>query len=191
MTEAAAEQTVGPEALKGLAHPLRMQLLMALNDRGSATASQLADDLGESSGATSYHLRQLHRHGFIIEDAERGTARERYWRQRRGGWNLPALDLADDPANAAAVDVVLHEQLRADQRRMVEAIANARSWPSEWRAAMARQDAHVTLGAEQTAAMYAELSAVVERYRELEPDPQARRVSVLVAVTPTNHERPA
>ncbi|MEU7461934.1 winged helix-turn-helix domain-containing protein, partial [Streptomyces griseofuscus] len=32
-------------------------------DHGPATASQLAERLGESSGATSYHLRQLADHG--------------------------------------------------------------------------------------------------------------------------------
>ncbi len=60
-------------SLRGLAHPLRMQLLDALRNNGPATASQLGARLGESSGATSYHLRQLAAHGFV-EDAP-GTAR--------------------------------------------------------------------------------------------------------------------
>src|SRR6478609_4808175 len=74
---------VGPPALKGLAHPLRLKLLAELNARGSATASQLGTALGESSGSTSYHLRQLHRHGFVEEDVEQGTGRERVWIPRR------------------------------------------------------------------------------------------------------------
>lgn len=59
-------------SLRGLAHPLRMQLLDALRFGGPATASQLAEKLGESSGATSYHLRQLAAHGFV-EDAPSGA----------------------------------------------------------------------------------------------------------------------
>jgi DNA-binding transcriptional ArsR family regulator len=41
----------------------------------------LAQRVGESSGATSYHLRQLARHGFI-EEEQRDGRRERWWRHR-------------------------------------------------------------------------------------------------------------
>src|SRR6478736_7487779 len=66
--------------LRGLAHPLRLQLLQVLRAEGPATASQLARRLGESSGATSYHLRALHRAG-LVEEVEQRNARERWWRR--------------------------------------------------------------------------------------------------------------
>ena len=56
--------------LRALAHPLRLQLLEALSAEGPATASRLARRLGESSGATSYHLRMLARYGFVEPDPE-------------------------------------------------------------------------------------------------------------------------
>ena len=59
---------VDARTLRGLAHPLRLRLLNTLREFGPATASGLADRLGESSGATSYHLRQLATYGFV-EDA--------------------------------------------------------------------------------------------------------------------------
>ena len=62
------------ESLKALAHPLRVQILDTLSTYGQFTASGLAERLGESSGATSYHLRQLERHGFEIG---RASCRER------------------------------------------------------------------------------------------------------------------
>jgi DNA-binding transcriptional ArsR family regulator len=68
-----------PGALRALAHPLRLRLLDQLRFAGPATATTLAARLGESSGATSYHLRQLARHGFIEEDLGRGSRRERWW----------------------------------------------------------------------------------------------------------------
>lgn len=37
--------------------------------------------MGDSSGATSYHLRQLARYGYIEESAQR-RGRERWWRYR-------------------------------------------------------------------------------------------------------------
>lgn len=192
MTVEDVEHVVGPEALKGLAHPLRLELLAALDERGSATASQLAADLGESSGATSYHLRQLFRHGFVEEDADHGTARERYWIPRRGGWSLPAFELADDPRNAVAVDIVLQAAMQQDQRRLLQTMVNARTWPQEWRDAARRHDVHVTLNADQTQRMLTELDGILARYKALAAGPGARRVSVVLTSAPTEHEsRPA
>jgi DNA-binding transcriptional ArsR family regulator len=74
--------------LKALAHPLRQRMLYHLAFVGSASATSLAHALGESTGSTSYHLRQLERFGFIEEDRERARGRERWWR-------LVPLDLRD------------------------------------------------------------------------------------------------
>jgi DNA-binding transcriptional ArsR family regulator len=71
---------MGAAQLRALAHPLRLQLLEVLHVEGAATASQLARKLGESSGATSYHLRALHRAG-MIEEAEQRNGRERWWQR--------------------------------------------------------------------------------------------------------------
>ena len=74
--------------LRALAHPLRLQLLDVLHSEGPATASQLARRLGESSGATSYHLRALHRVG-MVEEAEQRNARERWWQRSRERMFIP------------------------------------------------------------------------------------------------------
>src|SRR5215467_9606852 len=66
--------------LRALAHPLRLQLLQVLYAEGPATASQLGRRLGESSGATSYHLRALHRAG-MVEEAQQRNGRERWWQR--------------------------------------------------------------------------------------------------------------
>ena len=77
-----------PEELKALAHPLRQRMLYHLAFVGSASSTSLARAFGESTGSTSYHLRQLARFGFIEEDPERSRGRERWWR-------LVPLDLRD------------------------------------------------------------------------------------------------
>jgi DNA-binding transcriptional ArsR family regulator len=74
-------RTLTGREVRALAHPLRLRMLESLREE-PATASILARRLNESTGATSYHLRELARHGFIEEDPERGTARERWWRRR-------------------------------------------------------------------------------------------------------------
>lgn len=71
---------MGAAQLRALAHPLRLQLLEVLHVEGPATASQLGRRLGESSGATSYHLRALHRAG-MIEEADQRNGRERWWQR--------------------------------------------------------------------------------------------------------------
>jgi len=179
---------VGPEAIKGLAHPMRLRLLAELNARGSATASQLAAVLGESRGATSYHLRQLHRHGFLEEDRRQGNGRERVWVPHRGGWTLPVFDLVDEPASASAVDLVLRAQMRADQHRLAHLMLRARTWPKHWRDATVRRESHITLSPEQVERMRAELEVVIDRYRDARPGKGARRVSVVFSLTPTEHQ---
>jgi DNA-binding transcriptional ArsR family regulator len=77
-----AVQVTDVRALRALAHPLRSRLLGLLRLHGPATASQLGRAVGESSGSTSYHLRQLAAYGFVEEVEGEGTARERWWRAR-------------------------------------------------------------------------------------------------------------
>ncbi|BFO21324.1 hypothetical protein SHKM778_77120 [Streptomyces sp. KM77-8] len=68
-----------------------MRLLNTLRRNGPATASQLAARLGESSGATSYHLRQLAAHGFVEDAPEHGKGRERWWKAVHKGCGSTTL----------------------------------------------------------------------------------------------------
>ena len=43
-------------------------MLGILRTEGATTATALAQRLGLNTGATSYHLRQLAQHGFIVDD---------------------------------------------------------------------------------------------------------------------------
>src|SRR4051812_24010615 len=80
-------------ALKALAHPLRVQILRLLELREQMSVTGLAGELGETTGAVSYHLRQLARHGLVEEgDADVGEEgppavgrRPRRWRMAVGG----------------------------------------------------------------------------------------------------------
>jgi len=64
-----------------LRHPLRVALLDLLATVESLTANEAGRRLGESSGACSFHLRQLARYGHIEQVA--GThGRARPWRLR-------------------------------------------------------------------------------------------------------------
>lgn len=103
------QRTIDAESLKALSHPLRVQLYDILSQYGPATASGLAERLGESSGATSYHLRQLEKHGFVRELKGHGTARERWWERTPGGVELNRRTWEDSPAMRAAAGTVLRQ----------------------------------------------------------------------------------
>lgn len=53
-----ATPAIDTRLMKALAHPLRQQILMALNKR-VASPSELAEELGEPLGNVSYHVRML------------------------------------------------------------------------------------------------------------------------------------
>ncbi|MFL5943711.1 MAG: ArsR/SmtB family transcription factor [Gaiellaceae bacterium] len=98
--------------LRALAHPLRLQLLEILGAEGPATASLLARRLGESSGATSYHLRALHRAG-MVEEAEQRNARERWWQRSPDRWAIPNSVPEDASAAERAELQAAHSQIES------------------------------------------------------------------------------
>jgi DNA-binding transcriptional ArsR family regulator len=95
-------RSLGAKEVRALAHPLRLRMLESLAQK-PATASMLARDLGESSGATSYHLRALAAAGIIVEDLERRKGRERWWKRDPDRVGLISSLPAEDPEYDAAV----------------------------------------------------------------------------------------
>lgn len=98
--------------LRALAHPLRLELLQALHVEGPATASQLARRLGQSSGATSYHLRALHRAG-MVEEAEQRNGRERWWQRPPERVMIPNSVPADAPESERVELQAAHAQIES------------------------------------------------------------------------------
>jgi DNA-binding transcriptional ArsR family regulator len=109
-----AERPIGPEALKVFAHPLRTAMYNLLGEQGPSTATQLGRQLGESSGQTSYHLRQLEKHGFVEDDPDHPSGRERWW--RAVGFSIDGRQMLRDPATAPAARALLQSVVadRAD-----------------------------------------------------------------------------
>ena len=96
-------RSLGATEVRALAHPLRLRILDSLADGRSATASGFARELGESSGATSYHLRALAAAGMIVEDLEKRKGRERWWKRDPESFGLISSAPAADPEYNAAV----------------------------------------------------------------------------------------
>jgi DNA-binding transcriptional ArsR family regulator len=175
-----------PQALRALAHPLRGKLLASLRIDGAATASMLARRYGESSGATSYHLRMLARYGFVEDDPGRGGARERWWRaaHEMTDWS-PAAFLDSEPGEGEAARQFMRRLVADYSRWLAGFVEELESWGPEWHEASEVTDLVLRLTPGQLKALKEELLATIFRYREAAPDaPGAERVIVLLQAFP-------
>ncbi len=174
--------------LRALTHPLRTRLLGALRVDGPATASELARRFDESSGATSYHLRQLARYGFVVEDEEQQTRREKRW---RAAHELSSWDVADfmgDGASRSALRVLDRERIRWMVDQLQEWYAGRPNWSREWVQAAQDSDVILRLGPEDLQQLSHQLWEVVARFAEHQrpaEDPEAERVAVYLHAFPT------
>lgn len=162
-------------SLRGLAHPLRMALLNSLRRGGPATASQLAAKLGESSGATSYHLRQLAEHGFIEDAPEHGKGRERWWRAAHMGVQFDDALLKDpDPAVRGAADLFLHEVANNHTQEIATWLGNPEDWSDEWKRSSDMSDMTLRLTPELARDLITEMHDLVDSYRAKAPAEDTR-----------------
>lgn len=183
MIENEQGRTLDAGALKALAHPLRVRIYDILSERGPQTASTLAKLIGETSGATSYHLRALAAHDLIQEVPDRGTARERWWQRPKGRINLPGPDQVVTPAGRAAAQIVTSEFFLLRHRALMDYLNRpASETPSGWEDAGLVTTTMLDLTPEQMAELKDEITsfvdAVVDRYKGQENSPGTRRVSM-------------
>ncbi|WP_167736757.1 helix-turn-helix domain-containing protein [Nocardioides sp. 1609] len=173
--------TPEPHQLRALAHPVRLRMLGMLRIDGPATATSLATRLGLNSGATSYHLRQLAQHGFVVDDEERGNGRERWWKaahtstRTAGG---PAGTEAGDSADAflQAAVVVYAEWLQ-------QAVEEGPLLPEPWRDATSFNDWIHRITPTQAVRLRRSIGELMEALED-DDDPDARAVVVQVHVFP-------
>jgi DNA-binding transcriptional ArsR family regulator len=183
-----APRVIDMEGLKALAHPLRVKILDTLSTYGEFTASGLADRLGESSGATSYHLRQLEKHNFVREVEGKGTGRERWWERVPGGIQIDGPNLEASPSERAASRMVLREWMNNRSVLLNDFIDHGDEVLSkDWLEATTISLSNLTLTREQTAELSGRLMAVVDEfvlaYRG-QKTPGARPVQTQIHVFP-------
>jgi DNA-binding transcriptional ArsR family regulator len=175
-------------ALRALTHPLRARILGALRLEGSATASQLGRRLGESSGATSYHLRQLARFGFVEEAPEQVSRRERVWRATH------ALTSIDPRRFSGGADAVVFDEF--SRRQLAQLQEQSQRWLShrsgespEWASAAGFSDAMARLSPAACAELHERLTALVDELQARSAgEPDTAWVSVFLAALPVSDE---
>ncbi|SCL64276.1 transcriptional regulator, ArsR family [Micromonospora citrea] len=154
--------------LRGVAHPLRLRLLGSLRHDGPQTATQLAARFGESSAATSYHLRTLAAHGFVADAPELGRGRERFWRAvHRSTW-FEAPD-RDSPERELG-EAYLRTVARIYAENVERSITELADWPQEWVRATSMSDLTVSLSAAEAQQLADDMMALLVRYRDQAAD---------------------
>jgi predicted ArsR family transcriptional regulator len=127
----ASSITPSPQQLKALTHPTRLRMLGMLRIDGPAPATTLAARLGLNTGATSYHLRQLAQHGFVVDDDSQGNGRDRWWKAAHRSTTTDSVAVEDPDARETteaylqSVAVVMTELL---QRAIEELPLMPRAW---------------------------------------------------------------
>lgn len=168
--------------LRAIAHPLRPRLLGALRVDGPATASELGRRFDESSGATSYHLRQLARYGFVEEDPEQPSRRERRWRATTNYTSWNSADFLDDVGGQSALRVFERQRIDYTVRHLQSWYATRREWLRGGSAAEIDSDDLLRLRVEDLEGLKRDMEALVQSYKAAERDPDdddAARVLVI------------
>lgn len=162
-----------PRALRALAHPLRGRLLGVLRLDGPSTATQLGYRLGESSGSTSYHLRQLAAYGFVEDMPGEGTGRERWWRALHRSTHWETADFLADPAAREVVDELLLMQVDQRRRTLAAYVDQRGGLGDDWEPAGSLNDYAMRMRPEDAIAMADELNAVLARWSDASAPPTA------------------
>ena len=130
--------------LKALSHPVRLKILGLLRSEGPATATTLAATLGLNTGATSYHLRQLAQHGFVVDDAARGNGRDRWWQAAHQATTTEAA-AHPDRETRETLDAYLQSVAIIHTEQLQGAIEERSTLSDEWRAASTFSDWNLRL----------------------------------------------
>jgi DNA-binding transcriptional ArsR family regulator len=194
-----------PTSVRVLAHPLRVRIVGDLRMHGAATATILAGRLGESSGATSYHLRVLAEHGFVEEDAGRGTGRERWWRAAQEMTSWRPEDFHGDAEAEAAEEWLIGHQARRAMESIDEWLARRPTADPAWVSVADQSDYWLRMTPDQLQGMLDDVHAVIRRHIdetgaaarpgdaefEARHDPAARLVRLFLFAVPRLEDEPA
>lgn len=167
--------------MRALAHPARLAVLdyLSKTDDGG-TATQLAEVVGLSPSAMSYHLRALAKVGMIEEAPTRGDGRERVWQSRHKNFSVGG-GREEAPEVIAAEAQFLEAFLARSNERVRRHLAKVRQDPQEWYDLSRISEHTIVATAEELAAFLKAFDALVDPLRREtrpNPPPTARRVAI-------------
>lgn len=170
-----------PRAMRALAHPTRLALLERLHVEGAATATQLAELVGESPSACSYHLRALARWGLVAE-APGGRGRNRPWRLAARAISFSSTRGTAEQVSAASL--LRRTLLERDDRVLNEFFEQEHKLSPEWQDAAAFGSGALSLTLDELNEIGARFAELLRSYHRPERRPEARRVEFIFRALP-------
>lgn len=172
-----------PQAMRALAHPVRLAVLTFLQRNGPMTATQLSSHVGATPSVTSWHLRHLATFGLVM-DADPGEVpsdgRQRYWKAAARGFSLE-LDEGEESQTAMRM---LASQMEETARKQAD-----RWWAETepeldhtWRRLAGMANTGVRLTADELEKLQRDMDELLAHYAQRADDDtpaDARRVRVL------------
>ncbi|NUS00983.1 MAG: winged helix-turn-helix transcriptional regulator [Nonomuraea sp.] len=153
-----------PKEMRALAHPARLMILNRLASEGSATATEVAEIVGITPSAASYHLRMLAKYGFVEDAPPRGDGRERLWRSTHKPLGVGALP--DDPPEVRDAKAMLIKVFRQESNAEAErALAASEREPDEWRDVTMFSRTRIRVDASELGRLHEEIEKLLEPYR--------------------------
>ena len=178
--------------LRALTHPLRIRIMVYLTSHdGAATSASLARALGESTGATSYHLRQLARHGFVEEVPGFGTARERGWRAAVRGVGYRPDSSADEETRSAQL-ALFASMVEHDNDLISTFLRNRERYEPQWRDAGRFVNGVLHLRPEEVQEVSERIQDILAEYRRQDPADRpegADRVYTVIRFIPAQDDK--
>ncbi|MGA4846333.1 ArsR/SmtB family transcription factor [Streptomyces sp. G5(2025)] len=147
-------------------------MLQHLAVHGPATSATLGRALGLNTGATSYHLRELARYGFVEEAPCSGHGRERWWRTVPGDRRFPPLS-RQSPETRLVMDELNHLSYAADLDLFGQAQRDRGAEPGEWGDAFPYSRGTIRLTVPEVREFFEEYIALLNRYKRPEADTPA------------------
>jgi DNA-binding transcriptional ArsR family regulator len=176
-------QVTDPQAMRALAHPVRLAILTFLQRNGPATATVLAPHVGATPSVTSWHLRHLAGFGLVTDadpDEVPGDRRQRWWKAKARGFSIAS---GDDPESLTAARALGDQLAAAAQQQVSEWIAETGpGLPPEWQRVAGIANTSVPLTPDELAELSSRIDELIAPYvhrAEADAPPGARIVRIL------------
>ena len=182
-----------PQAMRALAHPVRLAILGHLQRSGPSTATRLSPHVGATPSVVSWHLRHLATFGLVRDAAREGDGRERWWEAVGRGFRfLPPDDPADVEGETAyrALTEQMFARSTGQARRWLESVEP--HLPPRWRRLGGHANTRIVVGAEELEALERAIEELLAPYVRRDPEDAprgGRTVRILRFVMPEATER--
>lgn len=169
-------------AVRTLANPRRQKIMRHLSAHGPATSAQLARALSLNTGATSYHLRELARYGFIEEVPDRAHGRERWWQPVARDIRFPPRSRQSDDMRTA-LDEVTRLSFAEDVHALTQWLEQG---SGEWADTVPYSRGTIRVTVDEMSAFFEEYIALVNKYarRDEQAPAGARAVAARLLLYP-------